>query len=217
MLNNRLLFNNNIESYHTPKLYNLNLYDKFLKCDINRQFAFINNKYNNIAPNHKILINDKNFKQHVINGYRKFYYKDKIIDRLVEYDAFYPENFYYIWEILNEFKLINNNMKKILFIDDGKNIALGHIEACLKYHEDNFDTTETEFIRIPLNNHTLSKIDKRFISIYSNYKDYSFTNNIFDDTSKNKIVNYFKNNKVDFTVFIFYLLKYFKINPINKA
>ncbi|QKF93742.1 ribosomal RNA methyltransferase domain [Fadolivirus algeromassiliense] len=192
MLNNVLKPTKQIHATNTT--YNINLYDDFIKININKPIAFINNIYNHITPNFKLLKHDPYFTEIVVNGYKKYYYKNKPIPKLIEYDAFYPEDFYYIWEILNEFKLIDHHMRRFAFLDDGGTIPLGHIEACMKYCEDNIRYESCEFIRIPFNKHKLNDCDKRFISIYSNHKDYTFNN------VDKQALNYFNNNKFDFII-----------------
>jgi len=191
-----------INSYNYNKLYELNFYDKLLQYNINRQYAFYNNKYNQIVPNLKILYLDNNFKQKNFNGYKKFYYNNKIINRIIEYDAFYPENFYYIWEILYKFKLISQNMSKFLLVDD--NNSKGHLEACIKYCEDIvLSDNINEFIRIPLGINNVTEFDKKFISEYSNHKVYNFTNYNFSDKKwllSSNIVEQFEYNKFDFII-----------------
>lgn len=191
------------------KIYSVKFYDKFTKCNINKKVAFENNDYNRIVPNLKMLINDNKFKQKVINGYVKLYYNNIIIKKVIEYDAFYPETFYYVWEIINKFNIIDDQMNKYLVIDDGVvinnkqkkiNVSQGHLEALIKYCEDNFKYEKNEYIRIPLNKSFLNEQDKKFISVYNNHKTYDFMD--YNDNTYNKVYEYFKdkNKKFNFVI-----------------
>src|SRR5437660_5109837 len=70
----------------------------------------------------------------------------------------------------------------------------------MKYCEENFYYESNDYIRIPLNKTKLHISDKRFNSIYSNYKIYEFTNNIYSSDLIKKINNYSHNNKFDFSI-----------------
>ena len=203
MLNNKItpLCTNYTKKF--DKIYSTKFYDEFIKCNMNKKIAYENNNYNKIIPNLKILINDKNFKFDLINGYTKLYYNNISLKKIIEYNAFYPENFYYVWEILNKFNIINNQMNKYLVIDDGitnnnSNTSQGHLEALMKYCEDNFRYEKNEYIRIPFNKSKINDQDKKFVSIYSNHKVYYFAK--YDNDLYSKIHEYFKDNKFDFVI-----------------
>jgi 23S rRNA U2552 (ribose-2'-O)-methylase RlmE/FtsJ len=190
------------------KLYSSKLYQKFIEHEINKETAYQNNEYNMIVPNLKILPTDNKFKHKIINGYSKMFYKNNLIEKVIEYCAFYPETFYYVWEILNNFNLVNHQTKKIMFVDNDINdnfmTSLGHLEAVIKYCEDNFNYEKNEYIRVPLNKCKYTIRDKKFASVYSNHQVYDFTmyNNI-----DNKIYEYFKNSDFDLIVNYTYDIK----------
>ncbi len=188
MINSQLIQKNSDVSNTFTTLNFIDFYNKFTQYDRHNNFALNNNKFNSICPNLKLLLNNKKFRQEYVNGYRKLYYDNKLINKIVAYDAFYPENFYHIWEILNEFKLVSSNMKNFLLFDDGDSNKLGHIEALIKYCEDNFKYEDNEYIRIQLNK---SEQSTNFCSVY-NHKVYNF--------DKNKYIDYFKNKKFDFVI-----------------
>src|SRR5439155_5147722 len=177
---------------------NLNFYEEFINNNnSNKKIAFLNNKYNLITPDFKNNICSEKY----FNNYRKIYYNNKQLIFLSEYEAIYPENFYIIWNILNKFNIINENMLNFAFIDDGKPILfpkinpLGHIEASIKFCEENFRYEKNCYIRISLNKINIKEIEKKFISLYPNHKTYEFQNN-----TTFGIKDYFKNYNYDFII-----------------
>ena len=101
-----------------------------------------------IFPNFDLLKQDKSIKK-FINDYRKLYYNDQLLDLKSEYNAFYPENFYYFWEILNNFKIITDQSKIFVFYDaENTKVPLGHLEAVFRYCEDNFQYEDNEYYHL---------------------------------------------------------------------
>ena len=178
------------------KICSTKFYDMFLNYDLNKHVAYLNSE-NQITLNFKILMNNNRFKKEFANGYMKLYYDNVTINKIVEYNAFYPETFYYVWEIFNNFNIINSKMNKFLIIDDNE-ISKGHLEALMKYCENNFRYENNEYIRIPLYKSKLTYQDKKFISVYCNHKVYDFGN--YDNNMYLKIHQYFKDNKFDFVI-----------------
>lgn len=168
------------------------LYNNYLKHSVNKINAFYSNEYNFITPNINLI--DQKF----YGGYTKMYFDNKIVPRVIEYNAFYPENFYQIWEILHEYKMMLSDPQKFLFLDTGNkhDTFLGHIEAIMKYYDNN---NGNEYIRIPLNKPFIDKRYSIFSSVYTNHKMYDFTTNL-SATFQNKLIGYFKENKFDFLI-----------------
>jgi len=156
-----------IESTKTPQKLNINCednYNKFIQINIHKDVAFHNHKYNIIYPNQKLLINNPQLKEKNVKEIKKIYYGNYPLKKPMEYNAFFPQSFYFIWEIINKFELLNNNSHTFLFFDDDKN-DLGHIEATIKFCENNFYYESNEYIRV-LSEKPKTYENKKFESVY---------------------------------------------------
>lgn len=196
--------NNRNNKYENKKFIN---YCNIVKNNQSlRQLMITNNPYNFIIPNFKLLKNDPLFKQLHLNGFKKLLYDNKEIYSVSHYNSLYPENFYHIWEILNEFNIIDVDCKKIIFIDDGICNPLGHMESTMLYCQKVL-YSQHEFIRLCFNeDKELKKKDlqyhNKFISIYNNHKLYDFANDQQHTNINDKIKNYFstKETRFDFAM-----------------
>lgn len=188
------MLNNEIIKYDTEPIkitYPFNYtvyYNTFIKHNINKEIAFNSNEYNAICPNFKLMVDNPHLHQDNIKDIKKIYHYGTPLKSISEYNSFFPENFYYIWEIVSEFKLINQGMMHFLFFDDD-NDNLGHIEATIKYCEDNFRYECNEYTRMILEKPKYHECHKKFLSIYGNYRTCSFN-------------EYFPNSKFDFFISI---------------
>lgn len=143
------------------------IYSDFINNQIHNVYGLNNNKYNSICPDLDIISANQKFKKVSIGEYYKLYYEQIPLNTITCYNPFYPETFYYIWEIINKYKLIKQNTRKIVYMDDGGDSQIGHLEAIKKYCEEN-DINDVEHLRAPtINSYNVSK---KFNSIYGNYK-----------------------------------------------
>ena len=105
---------------HQQKPYNYNQYDFYEQIyKLNDSRKFILNHL--IFPNFELLKQDPEYKEIYVNDFRKHYYQNHLIDFKTEYQAFYPENYYYFWDVLNNFKIITKQSKIFIFHDADNN------------------------------------------------------------------------------------------------
>jgi len=196
MLSNQIICQSGNILDQNQNLVGGDYYIKFLNIKRNMKIAFENYEFNAIYPNKLLLsLSPDDIEIKDINCYKKIYYKGGLLNFISEYNAFYPENFYILWEILNRFNDILDRSNRILFIDDGHSSNLGHIEATIKYCETNFKYENNEYIRISLNEEIMTPIYKKFSAIYSNHRVLIFPNNDMENINK-----YFENREFDFVV-----------------
>lgn len=170
MLNHRIY---SVKYTQKPYKYNITeFYQKIYNNDDNRKRIL----RKLIFPNFDLLKHDPKYKEAYVNDYRKLYYDDKILNFKSEYHAFYPENFYYFWEILNTFPIITGTTKTFVFYDGKKNhLPLGHLESVFRFCEDNFIYENNEYYHIVSDKkHELK--DKRFAIINKNFKSHTQLN-----------------------------------------
>lgn len=139
-------------------------------CDLEGNRTNILNSL--IFPNFDLLKQDKTYHELYANDYRKLYYNDQLLDLKSEYNAFYPENFYYFWEILHTFKIITDQSKIFVFYDaENTKVPLGHLESVFRFCEDNFKYEDNEYYHLVSEkvNHVRNK---KFTTINKNYKTY---------------------------------------------
>ena len=160
------------------------------------------NEYFNIAPLQNEFKQDIMYTEHYYNSYKKIKYKNKPLILMSEYDSFYPESFYFYWEILHKFKSINESNHRFAFIDDNNSTinSLGHIESVMKYCEDNFYYENNTYIRLPLNKPIINQTDKQFVKIYNNQQLFEFIKSTYANDMLINIQKYFQNDKFDFVI-----------------
>lgn len=187
---------------HQQKPYNYNQYDFYEQIyKLNDSRKFILNHL--IFPNFELLKQDQEYKEIYVNDFRKHYYQNHLIDFKTEYQAFYPENYYYFWDVLNNFKIITKQSKIFIFHDaDNNKIPLGHLEAVFRFCEDNFRYEDNEYYHIVTEKKHQDK-NKKFMTINKNYKTYIINNNkiikdfdCFINMSKDINTNFIMSGKI---------------------
>lgn len=161
----------------------------------NKYFVYNSNPYESLVPKLNFFV-DKDYRETVVNGYRKREYNGSPIVFMTDYNPFYFENFFDVWEIIQKYSLITDQCKNFMFEDD--NSPLGHIEAIMKYREENYKYENDIYQRLPLIKPNIDEIYKKFISVYSNHKIYDFTGS---ENPPKQILKYYNSKpKADFLV-----------------
>lgn len=194
---------------HPQKPYNYNQYEFYNDiCEVDGNRKLILNHL--VFPNFELLNCDPEYKEVYVNDYRKHYYQNKLIDLQTEYQAFYPENYYYFWDILNKFNVVTTQSKLFVFYDAENNkIPLGHLEAVFRFCEDNFQYEDNEYYHLVTEKHHHIK-NKKFMIINKNYKTYIFNNNkiikdfdCFVNMSKKININFMMSGKIGHNAIIY--------------
>lgn len=146
------------------------------------RFLYNFNKYDLISPKNQSLITDDNVINRFYGNNKIKYYNNKPLIGFTDYNAYYPENFYSLWELINKFNIIKN-IDDIAFIDEGYYNYFGHIEAIIKYNEENLHCEDINYQRILLGSDNKSKYYNHFASVYKHkIHEYKFLDNkIFFD------------------------------------
>jgi hypothetical protein len=153
-----------------------------------------------VSPlNNNSKLNDPEYKEELINSYKKRFYKNAPLLGITDYDPFYTESFFGMWEILHSFKLINyEDDNLICYIDTGKNACFGNLEATIKYNQDYTIYENTKYIRIPLSTPTPLISNKRFYNIY-NY-DFHIFSEKYNPQITYSMYNYYNNNRFNLVI-----------------
>lgn len=170
---------------------------------INRSNFYNFNDYEFVSPKNSVLVRDPKCRDIYPKGYRKRKYRDKPIRSIINYDAFYPENFHYSWEVIKKFELVRNDDFRFATIDDGTRphfypcSPLGHLEALIKYCENYTRYELNEYIRIPLDRLKSYRADIKFREVY-HHVSHEFSKDAYTPDVISPITMYYSDKKFDF-------------------
>ena len=105
----------------------------------------------------EIFIGEKKFRQR--------YYDKDLIQTICEYHAFYPENYYNLWEMMQEYDLLQTHDSKTV-LDISPNTRMGGLESILRMRETNaLHYRDDEYTH--LRTDELSDMSKRILAVYN--------------------------------------------------